>query len=191
MVVRDHSSGRAVTSPAPRVRAVVCVLGLLAVLSGCVNRAGSTSAGPGPTESATSALPSSPTVTPSSRTEVPTYSPAPAEPTHIPLVPAAIDRVFQVYMNGLANHDMVALSSATCPRLRSTLLGFALHGYYVDRWELLPYEIQNEMDYVTVQADITQRDPNTGQLAGEVIYSWYVERDVDQSYYVCGWLEYQ
>lgn len=174
-----------------RVRTVAVVLGLLAVLSACVNRVGSTSSRPGPTESSTSAPASSPTFTSSSRTEVPTHSPEPPEPTHIPLVPAAIDRVFQVYMNGLANHDMVALRSGTCPRLRETLLGFALHGYYVARWELLPYEIPAGMDYVTVQANVTQQDPSTGNPAGDVIYSWYVERDVDQNYYVCGWLDYQ
>lgn len=112
-------------------------------------------------------------------------------PTHTPLVRTTIDRVFQVYMNGLANHDMVALRSATCPRLRATLLGFELNGYYVACWEPLPYDLPSEMDYVTVQAKITQRDPSTGSPAGEVTYSWNVERDADQNYYVCGWLNYR
>ncbi|ANN21890.1 hypothetical protein SD37_19820 [Amycolatopsis orientalis] len=122
------------------------------------------------------------TVTPSS---TPTSSSAPG------LEPAAIDRVFQVYMNGLANHDMTALRSGTCPRLRETLLGFELHGHYVERWELLPYSVQSGMEYVTVQAKITQRNARTGRLAGDVVYSWNVERNEDTNYYVCGWLDYE
>jgi hypothetical protein len=146
---------------------------------------------PEPAESSVSPPPSFPTYTPSTQTDVPTHTPAPTSPTHTPLEPAAIDRVFEVYMNGLANHDMVALRSGTCPRLRETLLGFELHRYYVARWELLPYETPSGMDYVTVRADITQRNPSTGRLAGDVTYSWYVERNADQNYYVCGWLDYR
>lgn len=122
------------------------------------------------------------TVTPSS---APTSSSAPG------LEPEAIDRVFQVYMNGLANHDMTALRSGTCPRLRETLLGFELHGHYVERWEMLPYSVPPGMEFVTVQAKITQRNARTGRLAGDVVYSWYVERNEDTNYYVCGWLDYQ
>ncbi|KFZ81351.1 hypothetical protein ED92_13780 [Amycolatopsis sp. MJM2582] len=107
------------------------------------------------------------------------------------LEPAAIDRVFQVYMNGLANHDMTALRSGTCPRLRSTLLGFELHGHYVERWEMLPYSVPSGQEFVTVQAKVTQRNARTGRLAGDVVYSWYVERNEDTNYYVCGWLDYE
>lgn len=119
-------------------------------------------------------------------TATPTQEP---EPTVEPLEPAAIDRVFQVYMNGLANHDMIALRSATCPELRHTLKGFALHGYYVARWEMLSYSVPPDVEQLTVQATVTQRDPNTGANAGDVVYSWYVQRAEDQNYYVCGWLE--
>ncbi len=115
----------------------------------------------------------------------PTSSAAPG------LEPAAIDRVFQVYMNGLANHDMTALRSGTCPRLRETLLGFELHGHYVERWEMLPYSVQTGQEFVTVQAKVTQRSARNGRMAGDVVYSWYVERNEDTNYYVCGWLDYQ
>ncbi|MBV6696652.1 serine/threonine protein kinase [Kitasatospora aureofaciens] len=115
----------------------------------------------------------------------PTYSPGPTRP---PLDRAAVDRVFQVYMNGLANHDMTALRSGTCPRLRSTLLGFALNGYYVARWQLQPYDIPASMDQLSVEARITQQDPDTGRLVGDVNYQWIIERDADQNYWVCGWL---
>ncbi len=125
------------------------------------------------------------TVTPSEPTSSPTSSAAPG------LEPAAIDRVFQVYMNGLANHDMTALRSGTCPRLRETLLGFELHGHYVERWEMLPYSVPSGQEFVTVQAKITQRSARNGKLAGDVVYSWYVERNEDTNYYVCGWLDYE
>lgn len=121
-------------------------------------------------------------------TAAPTTSSASSAPG---LEPAAIDRVFQVYMNGLANHDMTALRSGTCPRLRSTLLGFELHGHYVERWEMLPYSVPSGQEFVTVQAKVTQRNARTGRLAGDVVYSWYVERNEDTNYYVCGWLDYE
>ncbi|WP_340682060.1 hypothetical protein LCL61_25500 [Amycolatopsis coloradensis] len=107
------------------------------------------------------------------------------------LEPAAIDRVFQVYVNGLANHDMTALRSGTCPRLRATLLGFELHGHYVERWGMLPYSVPPGQEFVTVQAKVTQRNARSGKLAGDVVYSWYVERNEDTNYYVCGWLDYE
>lgn len=136
---------------------------------------------------------SSPSPSPSSPTNTPT-PPAPAysaNPAHTPLDRAAIDRVFEVYMNGLANHDMTSLRRGTCPRLRSTLLGFALNGYYVARWQLLPYEIPTAMDQLSVEAKVTQQDPDTGKLAGDIHYQWIIERDADQNYWVCGWLNEQ
>lgn len=113
---------------------------------------------------------------------------SPVNPVHVPLDRASVNRVFQIYMDGLTNHDMAAFRSGTCPRLRYTLLGFVLNGYAVGRWQLLPYEIPSAADQVTVQARITQQDPGTGALAGDVTYRWIVERDADQNYWVCGWL---
>ncbi|RKT19077.1 serine/threonine protein kinase [Streptomyces sp. 1114.5] len=153
--------------------------------------AGRTAATSAPTTTASSAGTSSSTAPAPTRTptptpvRTPTYTPKPAVPT---LDRAAVDRVFQVYMNGLANHDMTALRSGTCPRLRSTLLGFALNGYYVARWQLQPYDIPVGTDQLSVEATVTQQDPNTGRLAGDVNYQWIVERDADQNYFVCGWL---
>lgn len=167
-----------------RVRAGVLLIGLGTALSAC--RGGlpilhsdspATSYSAPPTQTVT--------VTPSAPTSSPTPSAAPG------LEPAAIDRVFQVYMNGLANHDMTALRSGTCPRLRETLLGFELHGHYVERWELLPYSVPSGQEFVTVQAKISQRNARNGKLAGDVVYSWYVERNEDTNYYVCGWLDYE
>ncbi|MFF5447699.1 serine/threonine-protein kinase [Streptomyces sp. NPDC012888] len=109
-------------------------------------------------------------------------------PTHTPLDRQAVERVFALYMNGLADHDMTSLRRGTCPRLRSGLLGFALNGYFVHRWELQPYEIPADMDELSVEAKITRRDPETGELAGDVLNQWIIERDADQQYYVCGWL---
>lgn len=126
------------------------------------------------------------------QTETLTVTPsAPTSSASPDLEPAAIDRVFQVYLNGLANHDMTALRSGTCPRLRETLLGFELHGHYVERWEMLPYSVPPRLEYVTVQAKITQRNARTGRRAGDIVYSWYVERNEDTNYYVCGWLDYK
>lgn len=125
------------------------------------------------------------------QTQTLTVTPTAPETSSTPgLEPAAIDRVFQVYMNGLANHDMTALRSGTCPRLRSTLLGFELHGHYVERWEMLPYSVPSGQEFVTVQAKVTQRNARNGKLASDVVYSWYVERNEDTNYYVCGWLDY-
>ncbi|MFI5828636.1 serine/threonine-protein kinase [Streptomyces sp. NPDC051578] len=127
------------------------------------------------------------TATSSSRTFTPSPHPA-SKPTHTPLDRQAIERVFALYMNGLADHDMTSLRRGTCPRLRAGLLGFALNGYFVDRWELQPYEIPPNMDQISVEAKITRRDPETGKIAGDVLNQWIIERDPDQQYYVCGWL---
>ncbi|RLV10194.1 hypothetical protein CTZ27_02910 [Streptomyces griseocarneus] len=107
---------------------------------------------------------------------------------HTPLDRAAVERIFRIYMDGLANHDMAALRSGTCPRGRYMLLGFVLNDYYVGSWQLLPYEIPASADQLTVSARIVQQDPGTGQSAGTVTYQWIVERDADQNYWVCGWL---
>lgn len=136
-----------------------------------------------------SSSPPSPQPSPSTYTSpTPAPSRSAADPAHTPLDRAAIDRVFKVYMDGLAQHDMTSLRRGTCPRLRSTLLGFALNDYYVARWELLPYEIPPSRDQLSVEATITQRDPETGELAGDVNYQWIIERDANQNYFVCGWL---
>ncbi|WP_285546482.1 serine/threonine-protein kinase [Streptomyces lavendulae] len=136
---------------------------------------------------------SSPGPSPSpSPSPTPTPAPVPVPvPTHTPLDRAAIERVFTLYMNGLANHDMTSLRQGTCPRLRSTLLGFALNGYFVDRWELQHYEIPRGRNELSVEARITRRDPETGALAGDVLNQWIIERTPDQQYYVCGWLNEQ
>lgn len=176
------------TSQVPRVRTVALAIGMLVVLSACSQTVAGHPVAGGAPRSTERVEPTTPTDPPGTEDEEPAD---PTTPAQEPLVPEAIDRVFQVYMNGLANHDMTALQSGTCPRLRPTLAGFALHGYYVDSWTMLPYEVPSGMEYVVVQATVMQRDPNSGGLAGEVLYSWYVERDPDQNYYVCGWLEYQ
>ncbi|WP_410657717.1 hypothetical protein [Amycolatopsis sp. lyj-112] len=165
-----------------RVRAGVLLIGLGAALSACRGGLPALPDGPEPTATSYTATP----VQTETLTVTPTTSASPAPS----LEPAAIDRVFQVYMNGLANHDMMALRSGTCPRLRETLLGFELHGHYVERWEMLPYSIPPGMEYVTVQAKITQRNARTGRAAGDVTYSWNVEKNEDRNYYVCGWLDY-
>lgn len=138
---------------------------------------------------------SSPLAAPTPSVPRPTPSPSPSptppptlRPTRTPLDRQAVERVFALYMNGLADHDMTSLRRGTCPRLRSTLLGFALNGYYVDRWELQHYEIPPDRDQLSVEAKITRRDPETGALAGAILNQWIIERDADQEYYVCGWL---
>ncbi|MFF1555925.1 serine/threonine-protein kinase [Streptomyces sp. NPDC058279] len=145
-----------------------------------------------PTHPSPSPSPAAPTAaTPSSPTFSPTFSPSTGptpKPTHSTLDRQAIERVFALYMNGLADHDMTSLRRGTCPRLRAGLLGFALNGYFVDRWELQPYEIPPNMDQLSVEAKITRRDPETGKLAGDILNQWIIERDPDQQYYVCGWL---
>lgn len=140
---------------------------------------------PSPSPSASPAAPT--TATPSSSPSSPRPSLA-SKPAHPPLDRGAVERVFALYMNGLADHDMTSLRRGTCPRLRAGLLGFALNGYFVDRWELQPYEIPPNMDQLSVEAKITRRDPETGKLAGDVLNQWIIERDADQQYYVCGWL---
>lgn len=173
---------------APRLRVCALLLVLVTTLTACVNRTAATDTdGAGHTGHPVTTTETQATET---ETETETVTDTPTT-TADPLEPAAIDRVFQVYMNGLANHDMIALKSATCPELRDTLLGFALHGYFVARWEMLPYSIPPDVDFVTVQATVTQSDPNTGANAGDVVYSWYVQRAADRSYYVCGWLDYE
>ncbi|MEU1286963.1 hypothetical protein [Kitasatospora sp. NPDC005856] len=112
----------------------------------------------------------------------------PASPQHTPLDRQAVDRVFREYLDALAGQDMTAFRRATCPRLRSTLLGFALNGYYVARWRVLPYGIPADSDRFSLDVQITQRDPDSGQLAGDVTYQWMAERDADGNYWVCGWL---
>ncbi|WP_233620664.1 hypothetical protein [Amycolatopsis sp. WAC 01416] len=168
-----------------RVRTGVLLIGLVTALSAC--RAGL----PIPRSDSSPATPTSDSA-PSAQTQTLTVtSPAPTSSSAPGLEPAAIDRVFQVYMNGLANHDMTALRSGTCPRLRSTLLGFELRGHYVERWQMLPYTVPSGQEFVTVQATVTQRNARTGKLAGDVVYSWYVERNEDTAYYVCGWLDHK
>ncbi len=164
-----------------RVRLGALLFGLGIALSAC---RGHLPARPDAAETA-SPSPSVQTVT-----VTPTPTPTSSTPPAPSLEPAAIDRVFQVYMNGLANHDMTALRSGTCPRLRETLLGFELHGHYVERWEMLPYSIPEGVEFVTVQARISQRNARTGRMAGDVTYSWNVEKNEDRNYYVCGWLDY-
>ncbi|WP_219732270.1 serine/threonine-protein kinase [Streptomyces sp. INR7] len=134
----------------------------------------------------------SPSRSPSSASAAPATPAAPPVPTpgptRTPLDRRAVESVFALYMNGLADHDMTSLRRGTCPRLRAGLLGFALNGYFVDRWELQPYEIPPNMNELSVEAKITRRDPETGKLAGDVLNQWVIERDADQQYYVCGWL---
>ncbi|KFU82481.1 hypothetical protein SAMN04489729_0972 [Amycolatopsis lurida] len=168
-----------------RVLAGVLLIGLGTALPAC--RSGFTIPRPD-AASATSTSDSAPPTETQTLTVTPT---APSTSSAPGLEPAAIDRVFQVYMNGLANHDMTALRSGTCPRLRATLLGFELHGHYVERWEMLPYSVPPGQEFVTVQAKVTQRNARNGELAGDVVYSWYVERNEDTNYYVCGWLDYE
>ncbi|UQX04566.1 serine/threonine-protein kinase [Streptomyces sp. RerS4] len=144
----------------------------------------SSSPSPSPSPVPPTTAASTPTPSP---TPTPTPTPTP-KPSHTPLDRQAIERVFTLYMNGLTNHDMTSLRRGTCPRLRSTLLGFALNGYFVDRWELQPYEVFPNMDELSVEAKITRRDPETGKLAGDVLNQWIIERAADQQYYVCGWL---
>jgi hypothetical protein len=112
----------------------------------------------------------------------------PVAPAHTPMSADAINRVFKNYMDGLTNHNMTQLRAATCPRLRSGLLGFALNGYYVARWKLKPYTIRPETDQLSVEARLTQQNPDTGENAGDVDNQWIVERDSHGRYWVCGWL---
>ncbi|MFD4659855.1 hypothetical protein ACFWP2_29980 [Kitasatospora sp. NPDC058444] len=121
----------------------------------------------------------------------PVLSPSPTPPSppaSAPLDRRAVDRAFREYLDALVSHDMTALRRATCPRLRATLLGFALNNYYVARWKVLPYSIPDATDRFSVDVLITQRDPGTGQLAGDVTYQWMAERDTDGNYWICGWL---
>ncbi len=113
------------------------------------------------------------------------YSPTAAPtPTHQPLDSEAINRTFEVYMNALLDHNMYSLRSATCPKLRHTLKGFALHGKYLRRWAGLPYQIYNALDYVRLSARVYFASP----YSGSAVYDWYVERTSSGHYYVCGFL---
>jgi hypothetical protein len=124
----------------------------------------------------------------------PSYTPPtpattyPIDPAQTPMSADAVDRVFKNYMNGLTYHNMTQLRAATCPRLRSGLLGFALNGYYVARWKMKPYTIPPNADQLSVEAKLTQQNPDTGRNAGDVDNQWIVERDSDGRYWVCGWL---
>lgn len=104
------------------------------------------------------------------------------------LDPAKIDRVFADYMDALVEHDLAALKRATCPRLRGTEVGVALHGRYVSRWRENPYDVGPYLNYTTVTAKLSLQDPASGAAAGTVTYAWYVERDTDGAYWVCGFL---
>ncbi|MGW7059929.1 serine/threonine-protein kinase [Streptomyces sp. NPDC054904] len=145
---------------------------------------------PSPSSPATAPTPRSPSPSPPVTTtpSVPLPSTPTPGPARAPLDRQAIERVFSLYMNGLADHDMTSLRRGTCPRLRAGLLGFVLNGYFVDRWELQPYEIPPNMDELSVEAKITRRDTETGKIAGDVLNQWIIERDENQQYYVCGWL---
>ncbi|MFF3619200.1 protein kinase [Streptomyces sp. NPDC002467] len=140
-----------------------------------------------PTAHSPSPPPAAPPPTAAASTPTPTPTPT-SKVTHAPLDRQGVESVFALYMNGLARQDMTSLRRGTCPRLRASLLGFALNGYFVDRWELQPYEIPPNTDELSVEAKITRRDPETGKPAGEVLNQWIIERAADQQYYVCGWL---
>lgn len=151
-----------------------------------------------PTSGSSAAGKAAPAVT-TTITARPPSSPAPADtPSAAPTNPAqplmnadAINKVFKNYMEGLAGHDMTQLRASCCPRLRSTLLGFALNGYYVAGWKMKPYTVPPDADQLSVEATITQQDPNTGRDAGKVDNQWIIERESDGTYYVCGWLNYK
>ncbi|MFD7714511.1 hypothetical protein [Streptomyces sp. NPDC059814] len=130
-------------------------------------------------------LPSAPASTP------PASAPnSPAYPEYTPLDRQAVDRVFQEYFDALVSHDMAAFRRATCPQLRSTLVGFVLNNYYVARWKVLPYAIPAATDRFSVDVRITQQDPDSEELAGDVMYQWMVERDGEGNYWVCGWINW-
>ncbi|MFG3701673.1 hypothetical protein ACGF5C_27740 [Micromonospora sp. NPDC047620] len=160
------------------VAVVVVVVGVIVV------RNNSNTASPSPLTTPAVAQPGTPAAeqTPTPSIHTPSY------PTRTPMSPAEIDRVFRTYMDGSPATTWTFFKSGTCPRLRSTLLGFALNGYYIGKWTLLPYEVPADADRIIVKAKMTQLKPSTGDPAGEVTYSWYVERDAGGSYWVCGWL---
>ncbi|GAB3136438.1 hypothetical protein GCM10027290_00170 [Micromonospora sonneratiae] len=141
-------------------------------------------ASPSPSETPALAQPGSPSTTETSAGSGHT----PSDPARMPMSPTEIDKVFRTYMDGLTGHNMDVFKSATCPRLRSTLLGFVLNGYYIGRWTMLPYEVPTDAERLVVKAKMTQLNTSTGNPAGEVTYSWFVERDAAGSYWVCGWL---
>ena len=116
----------------------------------------------------------------------PAVGPSPA--TTRPLRAPKINRAFRAYMNALLHHNLTALHAATCPRLRHTEVGFALHGKYVHAWRGRPYEIQPALSNVTVRASVQLTDPATGGDAGRALYGWNVQRNAGGHYYVCGFL---
>ncbi|MFD3873025.1 serine/threonine-protein kinase [Streptomyces sp. NPDC058623] len=157
--------------------------------SGATDSAAPAHASPSPTPSPSPSSPPPTTPVPPIPLPTPTPTPSPTpSPTHVPLDRRAVERVFALYMNGLANHDMTSLRQGTCPRLRASLLGFVLNGHFVDRWELQPYEVPPHMNELSVEARLTRRDAVTGEPAGDVLNQWIIERDSNQQYYVCGWL---
>jgi hypothetical protein len=112
---------------------------------------------------------------------------APAAARH-PLRAKAINHALQAYLDALLHHDLGALKTATCPRLRHTEVGVALHGKYIRAWSGKPYDIASGVDFVTVRALVKFTDPATGQNAGHAVYAWNVERGNGGRYYVCGFL---
>ncbi|WP_050780024.1 serine/threonine-protein kinase [Streptomyces sp. C] len=203
-----HGPGRAAARGRYVLGGLAVVVAVLVAIPWWLPESGASDDGAGPTRSTGADAPAQPSRPPSSPLAEPTPSaaksspsPSPSSspspratptptpvPTPTPLDRQAIERVFTLYMNGLADHDMTSLRRGTCPRLRSTLLGFALNGYFVDRWELQHYEVPPGRNELSVEARITRRDPETGALAGDVLNQWIIERAADQQYYVCGWL---
>lgn len=120
---------------------------------------------------------------------VPTFSPSPT-PTHKPLDPGAVNRVFEEYMDALLDHDLGELHSATCPKYRHTETGFALYSkYYIYRWRGLEYTIEPELNYTIVPAKVYRTDASSGASRGTHVYRWYVARSHTGNYYVCGILK--
>lgn len=120
-------------------------------------------------------------LTTSAYTPPPVPTPTPT-PTHEPLNGSAVNRTFEVYMNALLYHNLSALKSATCPRLRHTETGTALHHKYIHRWKGYSYQIYPDLDYVRLSAKVYF------DVGGTAVYDWYVERDSTDTYYVCGFL---
>jgi hypothetical protein len=113
--------------------------------------------------------------------------PVPVPRPH-PLRAKAINHALQAYLDALLHHDLGALKNATCPRLRHTEVGVALHGKYVHAWSGKPYDIAPGIDFVTVRALVKLVDPATGDNAGHAVYAWNIERGNGGRYYVCGFL---
>jgi hypothetical protein len=118
----------------------------------------------------------------------PTLCCPPPIPNPRPLRAKPINRAIAAYLDALSQHDLRALKHATCPRLRHTEVGVALHGKYVRAWRGQPYDIQPGLDFVTVQARVEFTDPASGHTAGQAVYSWNVQRSRRGHYSVCGFL---